>query len=282
MLSKAVDPMYTAFTMGRIIAVVNQKGGVGKTTTAVNLSAYLAEKGKFVLLVDVDPQANATSGVGLNYRELEHGLYDALAGTKSLREIVHATAIDGFRIAPATPSLAGANVELVNIERREFKLRDLLEEMTHSYDYIIIDCPPSLGLLTVNSLVAAHEVLIPVQAEYYALEGLGQLLETLDLVRESINPNLKVLGAVITMYTTQNKLAKDVENELRKFFPSKIFDTVIPRNVKLAEAPSFGKVIMHYDKFSRGALAYSSLADEVLQIHKIEDEARQPTKDFVL
>ena len=281
-MSKAGACVYTAPTMGRIIAVVNQKGGVGKTTTAVNLSAYLADKGKFVLLVDVDPQANATSGVGHNYRELEHGLYDALVGGKPLRDIIHTTAVDGFRIAPATPSLAGANVELVNVDRREFRLRDLLEEMSHSYDYIIIDCPPSLGLLTVNSLVAAQEVLIPVQAEYYALEGLGQLLETLDLVRESINPDLKVLGAVITMYTTQNKLAKDVEGELRKFFPSKIFDTVIPRNVKLAEAPSFGKVIMHYDKFSRGAVAYSSLADEVLDVHKAEDDARQPVKDFVL
>lgn len=274
--------MYNASTMGRIIAVVNQKGGVGKTTTAINLAAYLAEKGKFVLLVDVDPQANATSGVGHNYRELEHGLYDALVGQKTLRDIVHQTVIDGFRIAPATPALAGANVELVNVERREFRLRDMLEELAHSYDYIIIDCPPSLGLLTVNSLVAAHEVLIPVQAEYYALEGLGQLLETLELVRESINPDLKVLGAVITMFSSANKLSKDVEQELRKFFPNKIFDTIIPRNVKLAEAPSFGKVIMHYDKFSRGAVAYSSLADEVLTIHKAEDEAQQPVKDFVV
>lgn len=274
--------MYNASTMGRIIAVVNQKGGVGKTTTAINLAAYLAEKGKFVLLVDVDPQANATSGVGHNYRELEHGLYDALVGQKSLRDIVHSTAIDGFKIAPATPALAGANVELVNVDRREFRLRDMLEELVHSYDYIVVDCPPSLGLLTVNSLVAAHEVLIPVQAEYYALEGLGQLLETLELVRESINPDLKVLGAVITMFSSANKLSKDVEQELRKFFPNKIFDTIIPRNVKLAEAPSFGKVIMHYDKFSRGALAYSSLADEVLTIHKAEDEARQPVKDFVV
>ncbi len=274
--------MYNASTMGRIVAVVNQKGGVGKTTTAVNLAAYLAEKGKIVLLVDVDPQANATSGVGHNYRELAHGLYDALVGAKTFREIIHSTVIDGFRIAPATPALAGANVELVNVERREFRLRDMLEEMVPSYDYIIIDCPPSLGLLTVNSLVAAHEVLIPVQAEYYALEGLGQLLETLDLVRESINPHLKVLGAVITMFSGANKLSKDVEQELRKFFPSKIFDTIIPRNVKLAEAPSFGKVIMHYDKFSRGATAYSSLADEVIEIHKIEDAAHQPVKEFVL
>ncbi|MCX6781267.1 MAG: AAA family ATPase [Candidatus Magasanikbacteria bacterium] len=274
--------MYTDPTMGRIIAVVNQKGGVGKTTTALNLAAYLADKGKFVLLVDVDPQANATSGIGHNYRELECGLYDALVGVKALRDVIHPTVIDGFRIAPATPSLAGANVELVNVDRREFRLRDMLEEMAPAYDYIIIDCPPSLGLLTVNSLVAAHEVLIPVQAEYYALEGLGQLLETLDLVRENINPNLKILGAVITMFDNRNKLSKDVDEELRKFFPNKIFSTVIPRNVKLAEAPSFGKVIMHYDKFSRGAVAYSSLADEVLEIHKLEDAAKEPVKNFVL
>ena len=281
-LSKLALHLYTVFTMGRIIAVVNQKGGVGKTTTAINLAAYLAEKGKYVLLVDVDPQANATSGMVHNYRELEHGLYDALVGNKQLRDVIHPTVIDGFRIVPATPSLAGANVELVNVDRREFRLRDMLEEMVAAYDYIIIDCPPSLGLLTVNSLVAAHEVLIPVQAEYYALEGLGQLLETLDLVRESINPNLKVLGAVITMFDNRNKLSKDVDAELRKFFPNKIFTTVIPRNVKLAEAPSFGKVIMHYDKFSRGAAAYDALADEVLELHKQEEASRQPIRNFVV
>ncbi len=271
--------------MGRIVAVVNQKGGVGKTTTAINVAAYLAERGKFVLLVDVDPQANATSGIGHNYRELEHGLYDALVGDKQLRDVIHSTSIDGFRIAPATPGLAGANVELVNVERREFRLKDLLEEMSSSYDYIIIDCPPSLGLLTVNSLVAAEEILIPVQAEYYALEGLGQLLETIELVRESINPTLKILGAVITMFDNRNKLSKDVDEELRKFFPNKIFGTVIPRNVKLAEAPSFGKVIMQYDKLSRGAVAYSALADEIIAVHLAEEEAVHaipPAKDFVL
>lgn len=253
--------------MGRIIAVVNQKGGVGKTTTAINLAAYLADRGKFVLLVDSDPQANATSGVGHNYRELQHGLYDALVGLKPMRDVIHPTVIDGFRIAPATPALAGANVELVGVDRREFRLRDLLEDQVHAYDYILIDCPPSLGLLTVNGLVAAHEILIPVQAEYYALEGLGQLLEIIGLVKESINTNLKILGAVITMYDNRNKLSKDVDEELRKFFPDKIFDTIIPRNVKLAEAPSFGKVIMHYDKFSRGAMAYAAFADEILAIH---------------
>lgn len=273
---------YNAFAMGRIIAVVNQKGGVGKTTTAINLAAYLADRGKFVLLVDSDPQANATSGVGHSYRELQHGLYDALVGSKPLRDVIHPTVIDGFRIAPATPALAGANVELVGVERREFRLRDLLEEHTHAYDYIIIDCPPSLGLLTVNSLVAAHEVLIPVQAEYYALEGLGQLLETIGLVRDSINPNLKIMGAVITMFDNRNKLSKDVDEELRKFFPDKIFETIIPRNVKLAEAPSFGKVIMHYDKFSRGAAAYSALADEVLSVHAPAPDAAMPVKEFTI
>lgn len=250
--------------MGSIVAVVNQKGGVGKTTTAINLSAYLADKGKFVLLVDADPQANATSGIGINHRELEHGLYDALVGRKPIREIVQPTVIDGFRVAPATASLAGANVELVTVDRREFRLRDLLEEVVHAYDYVVIDCPPSMGLLTVNALVAAHRVLIPVQAEYYALEGISQLLETINLVRDSINPQLDVMGAVVTMFDGRNRLSKDVDEELRKFFPNKMFTTVIPRNVKLAEAPSFGKSILHYDKFSRGAAAYAALAEEVI------------------
>lgn len=268
--------------MGRIIAVVNQKGGVGKTTTAVNLSAYLAEKGKFVLLVDTDPQANATSGIGINHRELEHGLYDALVGRKPLREVVQPTVIDGFRVAPATPALAGANVELVNVDRREFRLRDLLEEVAHAYDYVIVDCPPSLGLLTINSLVAAQQILIPVQAEYYALEGISQLLETINLVKESINPDIEILGAVVTMFDGRNRLAKDVDEELRKFFPNKIFNTVIPRNVKLAEAPSFGKAIMHYDKFSRGAVAYSQLAEEIIALHDAALAVPAPVREFAL
>ncbi len=252
--------------MPKIITLVNQKGGVGKTTTAVNLGAYLSSLGKFVLLVDIDPQANATSGLGIDHRNLEKGIYDALLNQASLREIIKNTSHDGYRVAPATMSLAGANVDLVNMENREFKLRNVLEEAKHAYDYILIDCPPSLGLLTVNGLVAADQVLIPVQAEYYALEGLGQLLETIQLVKDNIHPNLEVLGAVLTMFDARNRLSSDVLEELYKFFPNKIFRSVIPRSVRLAEAPSYGKSIMQYDPSSRGAKAYERLAQELADL----------------
>ncbi|MBI5229809.1 MAG: ParA family protein [Candidatus Magasanikbacteria bacterium] len=249
--------------MPQIITVVNQKGGVGKTTTAVNLGAYLAHLGKFVLLVDVDPQANATSGLGIDHKSVEHGIYEALIGEKSLPNIIKHTAHEGYRLAPATLSLAGANVELVNADRREFKLHDVLAEVKHAYDYIIIDSPPSLGLLTVNALTAADAVLIPVQAEYYALEGLGQLIETVNLVKENLKPDLEILGAVLTMFDSRNRLSQDVFNELYKYFPDKIFRSVIPRSVRLAEAPSFGKSILHYDSSSKGARAYERLAREL-------------------
>jgi len=252
--------------MPKIITLVNQKGGVGKTTTAVNLGAYLASLGKFVLLVDVDPQANATSGLGIDHRGLEKGIYDALLNQASLREIIKNTSHDGYRVAPATLALAGANVDLVGMTDREFKLRNVLEEAKHAYDYILIDCPPSLGLLTVNGLVAADKVLIPVQAEYYALEGLGQLLETIKLVKDNIHPNLEVLGAVLTMFDGRNRLSNDVLEELYKFFPNKIFRSVIPRSVRLAEAPSFGKSILQYDSSSKGARAYERLAREIIEI----------------
>lgn len=249
--------------MPQIITVVNQKGGVGKTTTAVNLGAYLAHLGKFVLLVDVDPQANATSGLGIDHKTLEHGVYETLIGEKSLPSIIKHTSHEGYRIAPSTLSLAGAQVELVNIDRREFRLNDALAEVKHAYDYIIIDSPPSLGLLTVNALTAADAVLIPVQAEYYALEGLGQLIETINLVKENLKPNLEILGAVLTMFDGRNRLSQDVFNELYKYFPDKIFRSVIPRSVRLAEAPSFGKSILHYDPSSKGARAYERLAREL-------------------
>lgn len=252
--------------MSKIIALVNQKGGVGKTTTAVNLGAYLAALGKFVLLVDVDPQANATSGLGIDHRSLEKGIYDTLIGQASLRDIIRNTSHEGYRLAPATLSLAGANVELVNIERRESKLREALEEARHAYDYVLIDCPPSLGLLTINGLVAAEAVLIPVQAEYYALEGLSQLLETINLVKDNLRPDLEVLGAVLTMFDSRNRLSQDVWQELYKYFPNKIFRSVIPRNVKLAEAPSFGKSILHYDPAGKGGKAYERLAREILEL----------------
>ena len=252
--------------MAKVIAVVNQKGGVGKTTTAVNLGAYLAESGKYVLLIDLDPQANASSGLGIDYQNINRGIYEALAGQFLVREILHPTSHVGFRVAPATPALAGANVELVGLERREHRLSDALLEVRSDYDVILIDCPPSLGLLTVNGLVAADYILIPVQAEYYALEGLGQLINTINLVQEHLKPELSILGAVITMFDKRTRLSDQVMQELYKFFPDKIFRTVIPRNVRLTEAPSYGKSILHYDPSSKGGRAYEKLARELLEI----------------
>lgn len=253
--------------MTKIITIVNQKGGVGKTTTAINLAAYLAELGKFVLLVDMDPQANATSGLGVNKEEMTGTIYEALSRQKRFHDIVRNTGHEGLRVAPASAHLAGANIELVDMERREHQLRDLLEEAKHAYEYVIIDCPPSLGLLTVNSLVAADELLIPVQAEYYALEGLGQLLETIELIRANLKPDLKILGAVITMFDKRTRLSADVMSELYKYFPDRIFRSVIPRTVRLAEAPSFGKSILHYEPSGKGAKAYERLAEEIIERH---------------
>lgn len=251
--------------MAQIISVVNQKGGVGKTTTAVNLAAALASIGKFVLLVDIDPQANATSGLGVNRQELKSGVYEALIGTNSFRSVIIPTNRENYSLAPATVDLAGANIELVNLPNRETKLREALLEIRHDYDYIMIDCPPSLGLLTLNGLTAADSLLIPVQAEYYALEGLGQLLSTIDLVRSNLRPDLSVLGAILTMFDGRNKLSSDVLQELYHYFPQKIFRSVIPRTVKLAEAPSFGKTIFEYEPRGKGATAYDRLAREMLE-----------------
>lgn len=262
--------------MPSIISIVNQKGGVGKTTTSVNLAAGLAEAGKFVLLVDLDPQGNATSGLGLKHQELEKGLYHTLIGQQRLHDVVLNTSHAGLRVCPATPDLAGANVELVNMEGRESKLADILSEAKHAYDFILIDCPPSLGLLTLNGLVAADHVLIPVQAEYYALEGLGQLLKTIDLVRENVKEDLKVLGAVLTMFDGRNRLSEEVMQELYKYFPNNIFRSVIPRTVRLAEAPSFGKSIFGYEPYGKGARAYERLTREVLDIfEKLEEEVKK-------
>ncbi|MFH1226035.1 MAG: AAA family ATPase [bacterium] len=250
--------------MAEIISVVNQKGGVGKTTTAVNLAAYLSLLGKFVLLVDIDSQANATSGLGINPAGVAAGIYEALLGNQELRDIILETGYEGLKLAPANINLAGANIELVGVENREFRLQQALMGVCHDYDYIIIDSPPSLGLLTVNGLVASDKVLIPIQAEYYALEGLSQLLSTIDLVRQNLKPDLNVLGALITMYDKRNKLSDAVMEELYKYFPNKIFRSVVPRNVKLAEAPSHGRPISHYDPFSRGGRAYERLARELI------------------
>lgn len=250
--------------MGRIISIVNQKGGVGKTTTAINLGAYIAEAGKFVLIVDIDPQANATSGIGIDHRNLDRGVYEAILGNVRMREIVQPTSHETLRIAPATPALAGLNVELVNLERREFKLYDALLEVRNDYDYILIDSPPTMGLITLNGIVAADELMIPVQAEYYALEGLGQLLETVRLVQARLRREVDVLGAVLTMYDSRTKLSDDVMHELYKYFPNNIFRSVIPRSVRLAEAPSFGRSILSFDAASKGAKAYERLAREIL------------------
>ncbi len=254
--------------MGKIIAIVNQKGGVGKTTTSVNLSAYLAHLGKRVLLVDIDPQANATSGIGIDHRTLEHGVYEALIGNKPLFEVIKRTVQKGLHIAPATISLAGAGVEMVSLENREFRLAHVLEEVKKDFDYIIIDGPPSLGLLTINSLVAADEILIPIQSEYYALEGLSQLLETISLVQNNLKPSLGIMGAVITMFDRRNKLSESVMGELYQYFPNRIFRSVIPRSVRLAEAPSYGRSILHYDPKSKGGKAYEGLAKEILSLEK--------------
>lgn len=254
--------------MGKIIAIVNQKGGVGKTTTAVNLGAYLASLGKQILLVDIDPQANATSGLGIDHKNLQHGIYEALIGSKPIYSVVKHTLHEGYKVAPATIALAGAGIELVGLEDREFRLLKILEEIKDEYDYIIIDGPPSLGLLTINSLVAADEILIPIQSEYYALEGVGQLLDTIGLVQHNLKPELGIMGAIITMFDKRNKLSGSVMNELYQYFPNRVFRSVIPRSVRLAEAPSYGRTILQYDPKSKGGKAYERLAREIIHLEK--------------
>lgn len=250
--------------MPTIISVVNQKGGVGKTTTTVNLATYFAREGKRVLIIDIDPQGNASSGLGIDPTSVERSLYHALLGEAAVSDVVVHSGIERLDIVPANVDLAGAAVELVSAQAREFRLENVLQQSSDSYDMILMDCPPSLGLLTINGLVASQRVLIPVQAEYYALEGLGQLLRTIELVKEHLQPNLTVLGAVLTMFDRRNRLAEGVFQDMYQHFPHKVFRTVIPRNVRLAEAPSYGKPIALYDPDSKGARAYQKLARELL------------------
>lgn len=248
--------------MGKKIAILNQKGGVGKTTTAVNLGSYVAKAGKSVLIADLDPQGNATSGLGIDKNRLEETMYDVLFQHELAPNVLVNTEFDRLQVLPANANLAGAEVQLVGALQRELQLHKVLDQFEH--DYILIDCPPSLGLLTINALAAADYVFIPVQAEYYALEGLSQLLDVIERVQNAINPRLQILGVVLTMYDSRNSLSEQVQEELSKHFGNKLFTTVIPRNVRLAEAPSFGRPISEHDKWSKGARAYKSLAKEVM------------------
>lgn len=253
--------------MGRVIAVANQKGGVGKTTTAVNLSTSLAKKGKKVILIDGDPQGNATSGLGVE-KDLDNSIYDVLVNEVDIKTTLQDTCVKTLKVCPSNMDLAGAEVELVSQMSREFRLKEKIDPIKDEFDYIIIDCPPSLGLITLNSFTAADSVLIPVQCEYYAIEGLGQLLNTINLVKKHLNKNLEIEGAVLTMYDMRTNLSNQVVKEVKRYFDDKVYKTVIPRNIKLSEAPSFGMPIGLYDPKSKGARAYEKLAKEVMKANE--------------
>ena len=250
--------------MGKIISVANQKGGVGKTTTTINVSAILAKKKKKVLLVDADPQGNATSGLGLK-KDCEFSTYDVLINDVEVSNTIQKVNIKNLDVCPANMSLAGAEVELVSAVGREYRFKDKLDKVKDYYDYIFIDCPPSLGLITLNALSASDSVLIPVQCEYFALEGVGELLKTVELVRKYYNRNLTIEGAVLTMYDARTKLSNQVVKEVNKYFENRVFETVIPRNVRLSEAPSYGLPIVIYDPMSKGARSYEKLAKEIIK-----------------
>jgi chromosome partitioning protein len=253
----------------RVYALANQKGGVGKTTTAINLAVYLGLAGQRVLLVDMDPQANATSSLGYDKRSGNPSIYDVLVSGRPVAEAITPTENQGVDLLPSAIQLAGAEIELVGIMAREARLKRTLAPAVEGYDYVLVDSPPSLGLLTVNALTAADGVLIPVQCEYLALEGLGQLVSTIDLIRDSLNAKLRVAGVVMTMFDARTNLSQGVVEEVRRHFPTLTFDTIIPRNVRLGEAPSFGKAIASYDPSSRGAIAYQALAEELLRRDKL-------------
>ena len=263
--------------MGKVISVANQKGGVGKTTTTVNLSTLLAKKGKKVLLIDTDPQGNATSGLGIT-KELEFSVYDILVGDTTFVETVQDTAIKNLKICPSNISLAGAEVELVSMMSREQRLKVKLDEVKDQYDYVLIDCPPSLGLVTLNAFTASDSVLIPVQCEYFALEGLGQLLNTVNLVKKHLNKSLEIEGALLTMYDARTNLSNQVVKEVKRYFEDKVYKNVIPRNVKLSEAPSYGMPITLYDPRSKGAKSYEKFTREFLKINEEEQKVAKHMK----
>lgn len=250
--------------MVKVIAVANQKGGVGKTTTAVNLAACLAKEGRKVLLIDSDPQGNATSGLGFDKRDVKKCVYDNLINDVPMAETLKHTAYENLDVIPATIQLAGAEIELVSLMNREGRLKNALERVKHDYDYVIIDCPPSLGLLTINALTAASSVMIPVQCEFYALEGITMLMNTIQLVQRNLNPALKLEGVVMTMFDSRTNLAQDVVEEVKKYFKTKMYKTIVPRNVRLSEAPSHGMPVIDYDSKSKGAQVYLELAQEVI------------------
>ena len=260
--------------MGKIISVANQKGGVGKTTTTVNLSTILAKKGKKVLLIDTDPQGNATSGLGVS-KDVELSVYDILIGDTEFDETLQETAVKNLKVCPSNISLAGAEVQLVSMMSREQRLKTKLDKIKDQYDYILIDCPPSLGLVTLNAFTASDSVLIPVQCEYFALEGLGQLLNTVNLVKKHLNKNLEIEGALLTMYDARTNLSNQVVKEVKKYFEDKVYKTVIPRNVRLSEAPSYGMPITEYDPRSKGAKSYTKFAKEFLKLNEEEKKAKR-------
>lgn len=259
--------------MGKVISIANQKGGVGKTTTSVNISTILAKKGKKVLLIDTDPQGNATSGLGIE-KNFENSVYDVIIGDTKVEDAILETEIKNLKICPSNINLAGAEVELVSMISREYRLKEKLEEVKEKFDYIIIDCPPSLGLITLNAFTSSNSVLIPVQCEYYALEGLGQLINTIELVKKHLNKELEIEGAVLTMYDARTNLSNQVVKEVKNYFGEKVYKTVIPRNVRLSEAPSFGMPITIYDPRSKGAKCYDKLVKEIIKKNDDEKQAK--------